>query len=125
MVIGNGMIANRFASYKNTDDIIIFASGVSNSKETVEENFLREFTLLKKTIKEHPENILVYFSTCSVEDTDLALAPYVIHKKRLKHLLSKMQQNITCSGFQTSQVLLITLIHFLIILFLIFLKIIR
>jgi len=89
MVIGNGMIANRFASYKNTDDIIIFASGVSNSKETVEENFLREFTLLKKTIKEHPKNILVYFSTCSVEDTDLALAPYVIHKKKVEAFIKQ------------------------------------
>ncbi|MEO7119531.1 MAG: hypothetical protein ABIY62_00460 [Ginsengibacter sp.] len=43
MVIGNGMIANRFISYKNNDDVIIFASGVSNSKDTIEENFLREF----------------------------------------------------------------------------------
>ena len=34
MVIGNGMIANRFMSYKNDEDIIIFASGVSNSKDT-------------------------------------------------------------------------------------------
>jgi nucleoside-diphosphate-sugar epimerase len=82
MVIGNGMIANRFADYRNDDSIIIFASGVSNSKDTVEENFLREFQLLKKTIKAFPEKILVYFSTCSVDDPDLALAPYVIHKKK-------------------------------------------
>ena len=86
------MIANRFNAYKNDKDIIIFASGVSNSKETVEENFLREFTLLKKTIKEHPKNILVYFSTCSVEDTDLALAPYVIYKKKVETFI---KQNVS------------------------------
>jgi len=89
MVIGNGMIANSFAAYKDNKDIIIFASGVSNSKDTVEDNFLREFTLLKTTIKEHPENILVYFSTCSVEDTDLALAPYVIHKKNIEEFIKQ------------------------------------
>jgi hypothetical protein len=35
MVIGNGMIANRFMSYKSDRDKIIFASGVSNSKDTI------------------------------------------------------------------------------------------
>ena len=54
MVIGNGMIANRFASYKDDDNIFIFASGVSNSKETNEEHFLREVQLLNQTIKEYP-----------------------------------------------------------------------
>ena len=39
MVVGNGMIANRFINYKNDEDTIIFASGVSNSKDTVEEQF--------------------------------------------------------------------------------------
>ena len=87
MVIGNGMIANRFTAYKNNNGIIIFASGVSNSKDTVDENFLREFQLLKKTIKDFPEKIFVYFSTCSVEDTDLALLPYVIHKKKVEEFI--------------------------------------
>ena len=32
MVIGNGMVAKRFGSYKINDQFLIFASGVSNSK---------------------------------------------------------------------------------------------
>jgi nucleoside-diphosphate-sugar epimerase len=88
MIIGNGMIANRFASYKD-DDTIIFASGVSNSKETNEEHFLREVQLLNQTIKEYPEKTLVYFSTCSVADPDLASAPYVIHKKNTEEFIKK------------------------------------
>jgi len=32
MVIGNGMVAKRFESYKTNDQFLIFASGVSNSK---------------------------------------------------------------------------------------------
>ena len=120
MVIGNGMIANRFMNYKNDKDIIIFASGVSNSKDTIEQNFLREFKLLNQTIKDNPGNTFVYFSTCSIQDNDLASSPYVIHKKKLKNLLNKMQPGITCSGFQTLQGCLIIHIHFLIISFLIY-----
>lgn len=89
MVIGNGMIANRFMSYKSDRDKIIFASGVSNSKDTVEQNFLREFELLDKTIKANPEKALVYFSTCSIEDEDLQNAPYILHKKAIENFIKK------------------------------------
>ena len=34
MVIGNGLIAGQFNKYRDNDNVIIFASGVSNSKET-------------------------------------------------------------------------------------------
>ncbi|MDQ2863668.1 MAG: NAD-dependent epimerase/dehydratase family protein [Bacteroidota bacterium] len=88
MVIGNGMIANRFMSYKDDDDVIIFASGVSNSKDTAEKNFIREFQLLHQTASNYPQKTLVYFSTCSVEDQDLALAPYVIHKKTVEEFIT-------------------------------------
>jgi len=89
MVIGNGMIANRFMAYKNDKDIIIFASGVSNSKDIIEQNFLREFQLLDQTIKDNPDKTLVYFSTCSVQDNDLASAPYVIHKKNIEEFIKQ------------------------------------
>jgi nucleoside-diphosphate-sugar epimerase len=89
MVIGNGMIANRFINYKNDTGKIIFASGVSNSKDTIQQNFLREFELLDKTIKDNPAKALVYFSTCSIEDKDLQNAPYVIHKKEVESFIKK------------------------------------
>jgi hypothetical protein len=89
MVIGNGMIANRFVNYQNEKDKIIFASGVSNSKDTIEQNFAREFELLNKTLEKNPDKILVYFSTCSVEDKDLQSAPYVIHKKNIEKFIKQ------------------------------------
>jgi nucleoside-diphosphate-sugar epimerase len=89
MVIGNGMIANRFHAYKNNNGIIIFASGVSNSKDTVEENFLREFQLLKQTTKDYQGKTLVYFSTCSIQDEDLASSPYIIHKKNIEEFIKQ------------------------------------
>ncbi|HEV8082125.1 MAG TPA: hypothetical protein VGP55_02935 [Chitinophagaceae bacterium] len=89
MVIGNGMIANRFMDYKNDKDIIIFSSGVSNSTDTVEENFSREFYLLTQTVKNNPGKTVVYFSTCSIEDNDLALSQYIIHKKKIEKFINQ------------------------------------
>lgn len=83
------MIANKFVNYKNDEDKIIFASGVSNSKDIVEQNFSREFELLNKTIKDNPGKALVYFSTCSVEDEDLQNSPYVIHKKAIEKFIGQ------------------------------------
>ena len=87
MVIGNGMIANRFDSYRNDNDVIIFASGVSNSRETKKENFQRELTLLENTIKDNPGNRLVYFSTCSVADEGREQSPYILHKKNIEQFV--------------------------------------
>ena len=81
------MIANRFMNYKNDENIIIFASGVSNSKDKTEENFKREFALLKLTIKDNPDKQLVYFSTCSIDDQDLKNAPYVVHKIEIEKFI--------------------------------------
>lgn len=83
------MIANRFFNYNNDVDRIIFASGVSNSKDKVDKNFRREFELLEKTIRDHPAKTLVYFSTCSVEDKELQDAPYVIHKKEVEKFIQQ------------------------------------
>jgi nucleoside-diphosphate-sugar epimerase len=93
MVIGNGMIAQRFMDYNDDDEKIIFASGVSNSRDRNEKHFFREFELLKKTMSEHPEKTLVYFSTCSIEDADSQNAPYVIHKKAIELFIQKSVPN--------------------------------
>ncbi len=87
MVIGNGMIANRFDNYRQEKDVIIFASGVSNSRETKKENFHRELALLENTIKENPGTRLVYFSTCSVADEGREQSPYILHKKNIEQFV--------------------------------------
>ena len=60
MIIGNGLIAKSFENYNL--DCIIFASGVSSSKEKSRDNFLREVNLLKETISNNPDKKIVYFS---------------------------------------------------------------
>lgn len=83
------MIANRFMNYKNDKGTVIFASGVSNSKDMAQQNFLREFELLDTTIKAHLGKTLVYFSTCSIDDKDLANTPYVIHKRHIEKFIQQ------------------------------------
>lgn len=78
MIIGNGMLANAFKQYVNDDNIIIFASGVSNSKEINEEAFKREENLLKSLDR---NKLLVYFGTCSINDPTVQKSPYVSHKR--------------------------------------------
>ena len=80
MVIGNGMLAKAFGAFKDNPEVVIFASGVSNSKETNNDSFKREEKLLNKVISENNNSIIVYFSTCSVYDDSVNETNYVLHK---------------------------------------------
>jgi len=75
MIIGNGMIANNLSKIDN-DDVLFFASGVSNSLCNDENEFEREKKLLLDYI--NTDKKLIYFS--SVND-------YIINKKYLEHKL--------------------------------------
>ncbi|WP_164735345.1 NAD-dependent epimerase/dehydratase family protein [Pseudoflavitalea rhizosphaerae] len=87
MVIGNGLVARSFESYAQNERFLIFASGVSNSKSGTEGDYLREANLLRQTMEAHPEKLLVYFSTTSVEDPDLQQTTYVQHKLNMEALV--------------------------------------
>jgi len=66
MVVGNGLLANTFKSYSDNEDVIIFASGVSNSGCVDPEQFKRESNLVAKY--KTSKKLFVYFSTSSIED---------------------------------------------------------
>ena len=86
MIVGNGLIALSFKSYFEDDpNVIIFASGVSNSAESNRVAFLREQNMLEEALT--LGKYICYFSTCSVNDPELANSPYVIHKKKMETLV--------------------------------------
>lgn len=89
MVIGKGMVATAFKDYQRDDDFVIFASGVSNSKNTNTADYEREFTLLKDTIEKYKGKTLVYFSTCSINDPGEVNSPYIIHKLRTEDFIKQ------------------------------------
>ena len=87
MIIGSGLIANAFApSFSDDPDIIIFASGVSNSQENRVEAFLREKQLLLECLSLKKK--IFYFSTCSVHDPQLLDKPYAVHKIEMENLVA-------------------------------------
>lgn len=88
MVIGNGMLAKRFDSYRQQDDYIIFASGVSDSTNTGKAAFEREKKLLAATLQQYPARHLVYFGTCSIYDPGMQHTAYVQHKKEMEEIIS-------------------------------------
>ena len=88
MIIGNGLLATAFApAFAASREVLVFASGVSNSRETRAEEFALERRMLEEAIDSAP--LLVYFSTCSVHDPALQEAPYVRHKRALEALVQE------------------------------------
>lgn len=86
MIVGNGLVAQLFKD-TDSDSVVFFASGVSNSLETDQQQFLREENLIRQTIAENRDKIFVYFSTCSVYDSSKTESPYVLHKLRMEQLI--------------------------------------
>ncbi|MCG2792777.1 MAG: NAD-dependent epimerase/dehydratase family protein [Weeksellaceae bacterium] len=91
MIIGKGLIASLFIG-NDREDTVFFASGVSNSLENRAEEFSREENLITKTIRENPEKIFVYFSTCSIYDSSKTGSDYVLHKLKMEQIIKNSCQ---------------------------------
>lgn len=98
MIVGNGLIANAFKNH-DREDVVFFASGVSNSLETDKAQFKREEDLIRSTITENPSKIFVYFSTCSIYDSSKTDSAYVNHKLKMEHIIAS-----ECSNFLIARV---------------------
>jgi nucleoside-diphosphate-sugar epimerase len=88
MVIGNGDIASALEEV-DRDDLLFFASGVSNSLEIRESEYEREVNLLlNQPVMKH----LVYFSSLAVFYSDTR---YAWHKKEMEGLVKNVFQRYT------------------------------
>jgi hypothetical protein len=86
MIIGNGSIAKIL---EDRDDIVFFASGVSNSSCTDEKEYKREFNLLKTITT---DNHIVYFSNLGIyykEDR------YTQHKQEVEEYIRDNYKSYT------------------------------
>lgn len=88
MIVGSGMMARAFAAFRDAGNVLIFASGVSNSTANDLSAFVRERQLLEDARKTYPDALLVYFGTCSADDPDRAGTPYVRHKLAMESLVA-------------------------------------
>lgn len=88
MVIGKGDIASIL---NDRDGAIFFASGVSNSNETRESEFIREIELLDKQDK---TKCLFYFSSISLDDSEkVGNNRYLQHKLHMEMLIKSNFKN--------------------------------
>tara|TARA_R110000868_G_C10927644_1_gene766120 strand:- start:348 stop:1049 length:702 start_codon:yes stop_codon:yes gene_type:complete len=91
MIVGGGLVANSFkGSYQNDKDIIIFASGVSNSSEIEDKEFNREKNLLNKVLDEYPSTRFIYLSTILIGYKN---TPYYIHKENMEKIIMKKSKD--------------------------------
>ncbi|STD54095.1 NAD-dependent epimerase/dehydratase family protein [Empedobacter falsenii] len=88
MIIGRGLIANLFTEV-DLDEVVFFASGVSNSSETRKQEFLREQNLVEQTLVNNPEKLFIYFSTCSIYDSSKYNSLYVLHKLHIEEIIKQ------------------------------------
>lgn len=99
MIIGTGLLGKAFSKNFDPHDIIIFASGVSNSKDNNQSEFEREKKLLLNSIRNNIDKQLFYFSSCSIEEIE---TPYTRHKKNMENLIKRECHEYTI--FRLSQV---------------------
>lgn len=88
MIVGTGLIANNLIEY-DAENVVFFASGVSNSQEMRLEAFAREADLILKISTENPNKLFVYFSTYSIADPSMQVKPYILHKIKMEQLIAK------------------------------------
>ena len=86
MIVGTGDIASVL---NDRDGTIFFASGVSNSNETRESEFMREIELLDKQDK---TKCIFYFSSITVDDMSKN-SQYLQHKRRMELLVKSNFEN--------------------------------
>jgi nucleoside-diphosphate-sugar epimerase len=91
MIIGSGLLSSEFKKFSHVlSEYLIFASGVSDSKETNVDNFKREKDLLINTINNHENLKLIYFSSVLTEVID---NHYYRHKLEIENLIKDNSKN--------------------------------
>jgi nucleoside-diphosphate-sugar epimerase len=97
------MMAKRFAKYSDIENVVIFASGVANSKEVDENAFQREYDLVEKTLANNSAKHFVYFGTSSMYDPASKNSLYVTHKLSVEEYIKK--NSSLHSIFRVSQII--------------------
>ena len=87
MIVGRGLLARAFEPHFGKDsDVVVFASGVSNSLETRASEFAREKRLLCRLLEDETKR-LVYFGSCGVTAAEPQITPYMEHKRAMQSLV--------------------------------------
>lgn len=87
MIVGKGLLARAFEPHFGADpDVIIFASGVSNSLETRPQEFAREAAMLRELMNDDVKRF-VYFGSCGATARESEHTHYMRHKRAMETLV--------------------------------------
>jgi nucleoside-diphosphate-sugar epimerase len=86
IIVGTGMLAKSFRNIPDAN-VLIFASGVSNSSEKRRSEFDREIKFLIKSYEKYPEKKLLYFSSYAAKSGN---TPYAKHKAYIENLIREI-----------------------------------
>ena len=119
MIIGNGLIASAFKRAENIFgdfNICIYAAGVSNSLATESQAFEREKTLLLESMKANARKKIIYFSTCSIYDSQKSKSDYVLHKINMETIVTSHKNSIIfrlpqIAGFSSNNATLLNYLY--------------
>ena len=94
LVVGSGFVAKNFKkSFKKTfKDLVIYASGISNSR--IKDRFLlkRSYSQNKEFLK-HNKKMIIYISTYSVLDPSRNKSLYCKNKIKIENFIKKNAKN--------------------------------
>lgn len=94
-VIGNGLIGTEIKKNIQKDNLIFFTSGVSNSNEERDNEFLRERNLFYENTKNlKSTSKVIYFSTYSIFDNSLTNSSYRKHKLEMEKIVQKLDNHL-------------------------------
>lgn len=93
MIVGRGLVARAFDSYNNDDKVLIYASGVSDSKCEDEKEYNREKDLLVHTINSNSSKHIIYISTCSIYNPAVQDTAYVKHKLKMEGIVKELAKS--------------------------------
>ena len=85
-ILGNGLVSNSLSQLKSECDIVLFASGVSDSRETSLSSFQRERAMLVSALQRYQNHKFIYFSSTIVSIPFVDTA-YSAHKRAMEKLL--------------------------------------
>ena len=80
MIIGEGVIFNRFIDYSLQSKYFIIAGTVNESTINDEAKILEEESSIAAALTEHADSTIVYFSSCSILDPDVQPAVVELHE---------------------------------------------
>ena len=95
-IIGSGLIARAFAPRADAlTDVCIYAAGVSNSSCNDTREFARERERLQAAADSlNDTTLLLYFSTCSINDPAAQNSAYVNHKRAMEQLVAQRPRHL-------------------------------